>query len=225
MLHHANVDRLISMWQASHPNSKMFTGSYRTSSAMYGTARGTSYTADYPLKPFYQTDSVVWTSANSADTRNLGYTYPEVQDWKMSASDLQRSVVAAVNNLYGTTATRAKRSIESRADDTVLQYMAEISVDREDLELPCTINMYLEDNLAGTFTLLSMPKVGPSFGNIPLQEPLAQFKADATESPQNTVIRLLKSALRVEMVTVILPLPLLQPDHQKKHVLTELQIV
>ncbi|KAH8170264.1 common central domain of tyrosinase domain-containing protein [Sarocladium implicatum] len=218
MLHHANVDRLIAMWQASHPSSQMFTGSYRTSSAMYGTARGTTYTADYPLKPFYQTETVVWTSANSASTRNLGYTYPEVQDWKMSATDLQRSVVAAVNSLYGTSATRAKRSIESRADDTVLQYMAEISVDREDLELPCTINMYLEDNLAGTFTLLSMPKVGPSFGNIPLQEPLAQFKADATESPQNTVVRLLKSALRVEMVTAdgttksILNVPSLKVD-------------
>lgn len=120
----------------------------------------------------------------------------------MSASDLQRSVIAQVNSLYGTAATKAKRSIEGRADDTVKQYMAEISVDREDLELPCTINMYLDNNLAGTFTLLSMPKVGPSYGNIPLQEPLAAFKADATESPQNTVIRLLKNALRVEMVTV-----------------------
>lgn len=202
MLHHANVDRLIAMWQASHPNSQMFTGSYRTNSAMYGTARGTSYTTSYPLKPFYQSSSTMWTSASSRSTRSFGYTYPEVQDWTMSATDLQRSVIASVNTLYGTSATRAKRSLEARADDTVMQYMAEISVDRADLELPCTIKMYLGDDLAGTFTLLSMPKVGPSFGNIPLQEPLAMFKADATESPQNTVIRLLKSALRVEMITV-----------------------
>ncbi|KAL2209786.1 Di-copper centre-containing protein [Sarocladium strictum] len=201
MLHHANVDRLIAMWQASHPNSQMFTGSYRTNSAMYGTARGSTYTSGTALKPFYRTSSTMWTSASSQSTRAFGYTYPEIQDWTMSAADLQRSVISQVNSLYGTSATRAKRSVEARADETVFQYMAEISVDREDLELPSTINMYLGDSLAGTFTLLSMPKVGPSFGNIPLQEPLAAFKADATESPQNTVIRLLKSALRIEMVT------------------------
>lgn len=201
MLHHANVDRLIAMWQASHPSSQMFTGNYRTNSAMYGTAQGTSYSSSYPLKPFYRSSSTMWTSATAGSTRNFGYTYPEVQDWTMSATDLQRSVISQVNTLYGTSATRSKRSIEGRADETTTQYMAEISVDREDLELPCTINMYLDDSLAGTFTLLSMPKVGPSYGNIPLQEPLAQFKADATESPQNTVIRLLRNALRIEMVT------------------------
>jgi hypothetical protein len=122
----------------------------------------------------------------------------------MSSSDLQTYVIQQVNKLYGTSATVSKRSLRTRQDDTVTQYMAEISVDRKDLQLPSSINMYLGDTLAGTFTLLAMPTTGLSYGNIPLQNPLANFKANIAESAQDTVVRLLKTSLRVEMVTVSL---------------------
>jgi hypothetical protein len=49
-----------------------------------------------------------------------------------------------------------------------------------------------------------MPTTGLSYGNIPLQNPLANFKANIAESAQDTVVRLLKTSLRVEMVTVSL---------------------
>jgi tyrosinase len=202
MLHHANVDRLIAMWQAAHPDSPMFTGTQRTSSSMFGTPSGTSYTASSGLKPFYTSSgSSLWTSTGTTSTRAFGYTYPELQDWTMSSSDLQTYVIQQVNKLYGTSATVSKRSLRTRQDDTVTQYMAEISVDRKDLQLPSSINMYLGDTLAGTFTLLAMPTTGLSYGNIPLQDPLANFKANIAESAQDTVVRLLKTSLRVEMVT------------------------
>lgn len=208
MLHHANVDRLIAMWQATHPNNQMFGGSFRTNSAMFGTARGTGYNQHSPLKPFYQANrQKLWTSDGVKSTRTFGYTYPELQDWTMSTDQLRTSVTRQINQLYGSSATLARRSfdagvdLEERQSETLTQYMAEISVDREDLELPCKINMFLGDDLAGTFTLLSMPKTGPSFGNIPLQAPLATFDRHAIESPQDSVVRLLKNELHVEMVT------------------------
>lgn len=215
MLHHAHVDRMVAMWQAAHPRNPMFGGTHTLGSGMFGSAGGSSFDSHTGLKPFYTPDgSSFWTSWGVRSTRAFGYTYPELQDWTVNSASLQRSVIATINRLYGSATMGARRvrrgeidgrHIAVRADGTETQYAAEISVDRSDVELPSTINMYLADEFAGSFALLSMPKTGLSYGNIPLQAPLAKFAANAGEKPQDTVVRMLKQALRVEMVTVRFP--------------------
>jgi tyrosinase len=220
MLHHANVDRLIAMWQAAHPSQQTFSGTFRASSARWGTAAGSSYTSTTGLKPFYKSDlKNFWSSNTARSTRTFGYTYPELQDWTMSSSELQRSVISTVNKLYGSSSLTANNNLAARQENIVTQYEAKISVNREDLQLPCKINMYLGDDLAGTFTVLSMPATGPSFGLIPLQAPLQNLASDVVEDPVNSVVGFLKKALRVEMVagTVvkdILDVPSLSVDLQ-----------
>jgi tyrosinase len=201
-LHHANVDRLIAIWQGIHPSEYTFGGTYRTNSARYGVAAGTSFSATTGLKPFYRPDKKnFWTSSTAKSTKAFGYTYPEIRDWEMSSTELQRSLISKVNQLYGSNSLASTNSLRRRDDGTVTQYMAEISVDREDLQLPSTINMYLGEELAGSVAVLSMPMTGRTFGNIPLQQPLDSLSSDLVESPQDSIIHLLKTALRVEMVT------------------------
>ncbi len=110
MLHHANVDRLVALWQAIHYNSSMFavTG---VSTGQFGTPSGTLITADSPLKPFFDRSGNFHTSNSVRDIRSLGYTYPELLgDWSMTSEELASSVRAQVNALYGEGVPAEKRS-------------------------------------------------------------------------------------------------------------------
>lgn len=75
-------------------------------------SRGDTFTAqagsredvDTDLTPFWQDNSNFWQAKTAEDTLSFGYSYPETQSWKFSnQNEYQRSVAAAVNNLYGVT--------------------------------------------------------------------------------------------------------------------------
>lgn len=124
------------------------------------------------------------------DIRTFGYTYPELSDWALAPDDLAASARAAVNSLYGqdesavSDSTRrrwqqkAKRDIISSTDFSV-----ELSVDRAQLPLPCSIELQLVDsddsgssNTSGTnlggAVLLTMPSKGTSYTLVPLRRVL-----------------------------------------------------
>ncbi|CAG8443278.1 6083_t:CDS:2 [Cetraspora pellucida] len=65
-LHHANVDRLVAIWQAIHPD--------HPDSWIIGDDKLA------PLKPFLKTETEYWTSDDVRNIKNLGYTYPELKD-------------------------------------------------------------------------------------------------------------------------------------------------
>ncbi|KAK7988124.1 hypothetical protein PG989_008439 [Apiospora arundinis] len=100
-LHHAQIDRLIALWQAINYNNTVMTGSYRTR-GLYATAAGTSITADTDLKPFYRDANNFHTGRTASTTKNFGYSYPEISnDWSLSKDQLRTSVIRSVNILYG----------------------------------------------------------------------------------------------------------------------------
>ena len=115
MLHHANTDRLIALWQAIYYDNTTFNFSY-ASSGQLGTKKGTTLTPDSPLKPFHAAypatnDSAppsdaggfFHTSHSVADLRTFGYSYPELStDWQTADKEkLAAEVKKAVNKLYG----------------------------------------------------------------------------------------------------------------------------
>ncbi|KAL0467683.1 hypothetical protein QR685DRAFT_366309 [Neurospora intermedia] len=118
MLHHANTDRLIALWQAIYYQNATFNYSF-PSGGQLGTKRGTILTADSPLKPFHaefpatigsgnatppsDAGGFFHTSNSVADLRTFGYTYPELNtDWQTPNKDkLAAQVRQAVNKLYG----------------------------------------------------------------------------------------------------------------------------
>jgi tyrosinase len=107
-LHHANVDRLGVMWQAIYPSATM--SSAREGGGTWTLVSGQTITAQTPLLPFHRSDgSTPWTTETARYAKDFGYSYPDVKDWTMSATDLRSSVTARVNTLYNLRGTSAKR--------------------------------------------------------------------------------------------------------------------
>ncbi|KAF2152857.1 Di-copper centre-containing protein [Myriangium duriaei CBS 260.36] len=110
-LHHANVDRIFSIWQAINPD--LYVVPYPANMDSYSTAQGTTEDVNYPLYPFHSdTNGSLYTSANVRSTRDFGYTYPEVVDWGMNADakTLAANVTAVINKMYNPDGSLSKRS-------------------------------------------------------------------------------------------------------------------
>lgn len=98
-LHHANVDRIVAIWQALHPNS--FVEPVINLDGTYFQPPHTPDTEDTLLAPFHSDeDGNMWTAATARDIATFGYTYPELIDWNANASELTANVRSAVNKLY-----------------------------------------------------------------------------------------------------------------------------
>lgn len=72
-MHHNNVDRLFAMWQDLYPNK--YVQPFRTSA-------GRLIDPNIPLAPFSRdTQGTPWTAGRCRNLQELGYTYPELQEW------------------------------------------------------------------------------------------------------------------------------------------------
>lgn len=92
-LHHAQVDRLLAIWQALHPDSYVESSKEPIGSAAL--APGAQTDVNTPLKPFHSdTGGNFWTSAGVTNVERFGYSYPEIQ------GKSQSEIKAAVNALY-----------------------------------------------------------------------------------------------------------------------------
>jgi len=106
-LHHANVDRLLAMYQAVSSNTYVTPGQINRPMAQWNV--GESKNSFTPLKPFTKnTNGDYFTSEDIRATSVLGYVYPETAN---GASRDQ--VVSAVNRLYGPNSStrKTKRSL------------------------------------------------------------------------------------------------------------------
>lgn len=94
-IHHANVDRLFSMWQVIYPNS--YIGNGVSSTGTFARPAGSPVNGNTPLDPFHQTGGNSWTSNAARDLSTFHYTYPELVQ---AGGDANR-MKAIVNQLYG----------------------------------------------------------------------------------------------------------------------------
>ncbi|KAI8965927.1 Di-copper centre-containing protein [Daldinia sp. FL1419] len=92
-LHHANVDRIFTMWQHLYNNTYVTPQAAVYSS--HTTSPGQVEDGQTALTPFFVNDTHFWTSDMVRDHEVFGYTYAEVAN--KSRSDL----VATINKLYG----------------------------------------------------------------------------------------------------------------------------
>ncbi|KAJ7068796.1 photo-regulated tyrosinase [Mycena amicta] len=98
-LHHANVDRLLALWSAIHPD-KWVNASNETSGT-WVIPPGAAITETTDLAPFWRAPGVYWNSNTSRTTDAFGYTYPEFQD--VPAGEPPRgTIISHVLDLYGT---------------------------------------------------------------------------------------------------------------------------
>ncbi|KAJ0164733.1 Tyrosinase [Colletotrichum tanaceti] len=171
-LHHANVDRLIAFWQALHFENANIRFSY-SSNEMFATPAGTTVTPQYPIWPFMGSGGSPLTSESVTHVRDWGYTYAPMRFWDQAPGETKMAVSRTVNILYGPSEQQRKRrlspqGLRRRKGVAKREYFAKVEVERGELELPCQVQLYLKGKLAGSFTLLDMPKKGKSYDEIPL---------------------------------------------------------
>ncbi|KAI1423995.1 Di-copper centre-containing protein [Xylaria sp. FL1777] len=175
LLHHCNLDRLAAMWTGSH-NDTLQTQPF-TSQGLYSTAQGETITADSPLKPFYQADGRTFhTGRTVAKTETFGYTYPDILGTDQGRT---KNVIAQINRLYGDITATEKSAAASIARR---EWFVDMQVDRADLPLPCSIDVYLGDQLAGRTLLLNMPKTGIAHDELLLSRVTNRLDANSNKS-------------------------------------------
>lgn len=206
------------MWQAIHYNDSMFT-STANGFALYGVPYG-PVTPDSPLKPFKDANGNFYTSKTVEQIKTFGYTYPEIRDWAYTRDQLSGAVIQQVNLLYGggsaasTGKTKrwqysrfARGALEQRSDaakdspqPASKDYAVEIKVEREELPLPCSIDIFLGDTRVGTTAILGMPEKGCFHSSIPLRRQLQRKNVKLDQS--TNVVDMLQQGLRVEIYKV-----------------------
>jgi hypothetical protein len=132
------------------------------------------------LMPFYQTNGDFHTGETVADIRTFGYTYPEINFGSMTPEQTKQTVIAKVNQLYGNGGPGSRKRTHarkwSRGASAWKEYYVQIRVERSELEeLPCTINVMLGDELAGSMAVLSMPTSGHTFSEVQLNRALEKL--------------------------------------------------
>lgn len=166
MLHHANIDRLFALWQAIYYDEPI---SWRGSGfGQLGTPRTTNATPDDPLKPFQRDGGGYHTTATVTRIGDFGYTYPELEFWNKTAEELSQDAKRAVNQLYG----GGQNSLQRRDRNgwpQKQQYFAQLQINRTMVPLPCEVKLYMDNQYAGSLTLLSVPSTGLSYGEIALR--------------------------------------------------------
>ncbi|KAF2259452.1 Di-copper centre-containing protein, partial [Lojkania enalia] len=97
-LHHANVDRLLAIWQALNPSS--YVTPFKSPWATFTIPRDVITDINTELKPFHRNDDgAFWTSESIRQTSIFAYTYPELLNHSIE------SLITKVNALYGPDAT------------------------------------------------------------------------------------------------------------------------
>jgi len=176
-LHHANVDRLVAIWQKLHPNTYMQPAVQN--GATYTVPQGSTQGPKSPLTPFHKNQNGdFWTSNGVRNHRVFNYEYPELQG-NPSQADVRNSV----NRLYGTGAAGVAKSIVNKAkrdlfslddldlhfspDETLQQYIISVAAPLNAMDGPYTTSVFLGDfkendsaswstdpNLVGSHTVL-----------------------------------------------------------------------
>lgn len=120
-LHHANVDRQIAIHQRLYPDTYIEPCTART--ATFTMNAGDPLDQDSPLTPFHRNAAGdFWTSRNSRNINDFGYTYPDFADNPSNATLITR--VREQYQTTTTTTTKSKRQSNSTVTETV--YSADI---------------------------------------------------------------------------------------------------
>lgn len=101
-LHHAQVDRLVAIWQAIHPYT--YIKPKASTITTYYVPVGTIQDENSPLAPFHKNgEGGFYTGQTVRRLKTFGYSYPELVYWSKTGSDvlsLQKEVISTVNGLY-----------------------------------------------------------------------------------------------------------------------------
>ncbi|OAT05486.1 polyphenol oxidase, variant [Blastomyces gilchristii SLH14081] len=164
-LHHTNVDRVVALWQAVHPESYVQPLPNRGGDFMK--RPGTWEDAKTPFAPFRDPNNRFYNAETSRSMRPFGYTYPEIRDWGVTPEQLSRNVRMEINRLYnrpGDNNRKRSTALTARAAHhhgmIMHKRMPNLAEDTlDDLKkLNFKVKEFFED--LGKFSLLNFIKLG-----------------------------------------------------------------
>ncbi|KAK1227951.1 hypothetical protein PQX77_008996 [Marasmius sp. AFHP31] len=131
-MHHAQVDRLLSIW--AHYNPDVWVTPSTSREGTWTIPQGSPIDKDTDLTPFWNAQPSYWTSAKIMDTASLGYTYPDFNEPLPGepSGPLPTIIAENINRLYaGATfkllsRTAAAGSQDSAAKSRVWEWTARI---------------------------------------------------------------------------------------------------
>ncbi|KAL8831655.1 MAG: hypothetical protein Q9191_000732 [Dirinaria sp. TL-2023a] len=201
-LHHTNVDRLFAIWQAIYPSS--YVTSQINSIGTYTDAPGGTEGINSSLTPFHSDAfNDLYTPPTVRSTRSLGYTYPEVVDWGVNATQLAANARTALNQLYNPTGNVTRRSLKASKRayhppwiNGDYQYFANVKLDSSEITHPLWIHVFIgaippspdswatAGSLAGSYAAMSHTD-GMMVGQIALTHRLTDLSVNL--KPNSTV--------------------------------------
>lgn len=199
MLHHTNIDRLWSYWQALRPGQASFSGSY-VGGSRFTVPSGTTITPRSPLQPFYSGGRTTHTTESVRSIRSFGYSYAGLEYWNKSDAQMAQDTKRLVNRLYAPNAGALRRRQQPASRK---RYFARIRLDRAHVPKPCQINLFVRGQLASSIVVAAQPPTGPMAAGVPLDR-ITQ-SAEMTALSSNATAELLQSDLTVQVVRVSRP--------------------
>ncbi|KAG8988915.1 hypothetical protein FRB94_000326, partial [Tulasnella sp. JGI-2019a] len=106
-LHHANVDRMLALWQSINPGVWVTPGT--AEDGTWTMAANSKVDTTSSLAPFWNGPQSYWTSAAATKFTDLGYTYPEFVGLNLGdANGLKVAIGNKVNQLYGSATVKGQ---------------------------------------------------------------------------------------------------------------------
>ncbi|UNI18237.1 Tyrosinase [Purpureocillium takamizusanense] len=205
LFHHANADRLWAYWQAVHPESPIFNDTYWGRSR-FATRENTPIGNQSPLEPFFQTSGAFHTSLSVLSYGSFGYSYPGLEFWAKSVQQMQQDATRTIIQLYGPRPRApAAKALGATGDESTQKYQphrryfVKLQLDRTQVERPCSVNVYLDDQRAGSWVIGQQPESGVVKGGFTIDK--AVQGAGRHLSSVNDTTDFIKHALRVEIET------------------------
>lgn len=141
-LHHANVDRLFSMFQMLNPDT--YVQPQASGYTTFNNKAGQIQDVNTPLTPFRNSSTTFWISAGVKDASTFGYTYPETSNAQSTNfASQQAQLRATINDLYGPQSSSAPGKRAGLGSAGCHTFMANIVAYRNGLQKPYFIHLYL----------------------------------------------------------------------------------
>ncbi|KAG5943650.1 hypothetical protein E4U60_006532 [Claviceps pazoutovae] len=195
MLHHSHVDRLWAYYNFINPSEAVFGYSYYGQSR-YSSPQNTVITPNSPLQPFYDDKDTYWTSAKVASIKGMGYTYEGLEYWKKSPEELRSDSMKIINSLYAPVDDDGffKRS----TGQAKTRYFARVELEREHIERPSTVDIFVNGKPAGKVVVMQLPEAGTLQGRVAVDaEVHSAFAANpATNGTVSSIEHLVEVEIR-----------------------------
>jgi tyrosinase len=133
---------LFALFEATHPTWWLPAAGFKDGGGTYTIAPGTIEYSNTSLTPFSQSaDGTQWDSNGSRGLAPFGYSYPEIEDWHQTPSQLASNVTAQINALYNPSGTKSRRGVS--LDTSTQEWFVNIAVDKCALDKSFTVNIFL----------------------------------------------------------------------------------